>query len=138
MSAAKIIVAALRADATIGPLIGNARIYPEDGIPRGAATPYLAYSVQSNTTDRDLNGRISGYESNILLEVVADTVSQVQAIIVALPTSINAIVGTTVATYLVDDALAVETGDEINGPIDEDDNQEFSGTATISLYYGGS
>lgn len=138
MSAGKVVVSVLRADATIGPLIGNARCYPRDGVPKGAIRPWTAWSVSRNAIDRDLNGHVSGYNADVLIDVAGDTESQVQAILVALPIAFSGLGGTTIAGVAVDDAEAIETGDEINGPIDTDDGQAFTGSATISIYYGGS
>ncbi len=138
MSAGKIVVTTLRADGTIGPLIGNARIYPADGVFKGAGRPYLAWSVQSNVPDYDLGGHLSGYESGVLLDVIADTPGEVQSILARLPAAFASLGGTTVAGFPVDDARAAETGDEINGPFDEDDGQAYQGSATISIYWGGS
>lgn len=138
MSAGKVVVYVCRNDSVIGPMIGGARVYPADGVPRGASRPFLAWQCQSNAIDRDLNGRISGFEASVLLDVVADTESDVQAILTRLPTAFSGLGGTTVNGVAVMDAESAETGDEINGPIDTDNGQAYSGSATISIYYGGS
>lgn len=133
---AKVIVSVLRADATIGPLIGNARIYPVDGIPKGVTRPFLDYQTTSNQAERDLGGNIIGYEAEFNLEVVADTELGVKTILDRMDTAFASLTNTTVAGVSVLAAQASGTGDEINGPIDLDDGQAYIGNATISIYYG--
>lgn len=137
MSAAKIIVATLRADATIGPLIGNARVYPIDAVPDEAERPWINYQVASNVADRDLSGTINGYAAEVAIEVVADSYSGVQTILARLAAAFDAIDGTTVAGSVIEAVDADETGDEINGPINLNDGEAFVGSGQISLYFRG-
>ncbi len=133
---AKVVVSVLRADATIGPLIGNARVYPIDGVLEGANRPYIAYQCTSNQAERDLAGRVLGYDAEFNIEIVGDTKTSVQAILNGLDTAFASLANTTVASVGILAAQASDSGDEINGPIDTDDGQAFIGSGTIQIFYG--
>ncbi len=133
---AKVVVSTLRSDATIGPLIGNARVYPIDGIPRGATRPFLSYQIVSNQPEKDLAGNTIGIDGDYSLDVVADTKLECETILAALDGAFDGLTNTTVAGVTVLAAQASGSGDEVNGPIDLDDGQAFVGQGTIQIYYG--
>lgn len=136
-TAAAIVVAALRANSSIAALCGN-RHFPGDAVPKFATVPYTDYQVVSNEPDEDLNGRISGYDATVAIEMVCNSRSQAETLRALFPAAIKAIAGTTVAGEVVLDARATSDGDEVSGPIEFRGGVVFICNVRISIYYGGS
>lgn len=136
MSAAAIIVEAIREHDVIGPAIAAKRCYHVDAVPRGAARPYVTYQVISCEEDEDLNGRVNGYTATADVQIVANKKAEVVALLDELPGLCRDIRNTTVAGHLVENAKAENSNDEPAGPADEHDGKAFIGASEISIYYG--
>lgn len=134
MSAAKIITAIQRDDATIGAAI-DTRAFQADAVPRRAERPYTAYRVDAIEPDRDLNGTLNGYTVSAVVDIVAETYEECEALQLRYPLALDAVRGTTVAGFAVTGAEAGETGDEIDGPVDVNGSTAFIGSVQVAFYY---
>jgi hypothetical protein len=133
-SIGKAVYAKLTGDTAVLAIIGSGLpVFPDGGVPEDQQPPWGEFRVTGNTPDRNLEGTLLGYDTEVSITWTTSTYEECQALLDAAAAALSGMTGT-IAGVTVAGSEVIESSDEPNGPIDLDEAQVYQGDMTVMIY----